>query len=401
MTKLRIGFFPTATSSWIGGVNYYTSLFDSLATHAPALVECIALVPYDCPAEIVSRYARSATVVPLRLLARDSFSGVVFRVLKRLGLASTKNYLKRFQLDLVSHLGEFEELGLPSIAWIPDFQHWALPKLFPTSNRKALDEQFRGRLLGCTLTILSSRASASDADAFMGVELSTTRVLPFAPVVADCHDSDLQVAKVRDCYSLPERYFHLPNQFWEHKNHLDVFQALSILRQQGRELHLVCTGNLEDYRNPNHVPTLMDSIHTPNLDPYVHKNFGETFRTFSDMRAVMLGSHAVINPSLFEGWSTTVEESIALHKRLILSSIPVHHEQAGDSAEYFAPGHPDQLAEVLWKVWNKQEVEVVEYPVRDHEREAFGLRYLSIVREAIEIHQKKYKTKGVRSHGRK
>lgn len=44
-------------------------------------------------------------------------------------------------------------------------------------------------------------------------------------------------------------------------------------------------------------------------------------------RTLMKHAIAIINPSLFEGGSTTVEEAKSLLKVIILSGIPVHREQ--------------------------------------------------------------------------
>ena len=61
----------------------------------------------------------------------------------------------------------------------------------------------------------------------------------------------------------------------------------------------------------------------------------------------MQASSALINPSLFEGWSTTVEEARSAGVPMILSDIPVHREQAGENAIYFDPSSPEALAKTL------------------------------------------------------
>jgi glycosyltransferase involved in cell wall biosynthesis len=63
--------------------------------------------------------------------------------------------------------------------------------------------------------------------------------------------------------------------------------------------------------------------------------------------ALMRASTALLNPSLFEGWSTTVEEARALGVPLILSDLSVHREQAGDGASYFDRSSAASLAEML------------------------------------------------------
>jgi hypothetical protein len=57
-------------------------------------------------------------------------------------------------------------------------------------------------------------------------------------------------------------------------------------------------------------------------------------------------SSAVLQPSLFEGWSTVVEDVKAMGRPLFLSDIPVHLEQA-PSATFFKAGSPEDLASTL------------------------------------------------------
>src|SRR5690606_26082660 len=66
-------------------------------------------------------------------------------------------------------------------------------------------------------------------------------------------------------------------------------------------------------------------------------------------------SVAVINPSLFEGWSSTVEEAKALGKSVILSNIPAHVEQNPHKGIFFDPKNPYELAERMEFVLNEVE----------------------------------------------
>ena len=65
------------------------------------------------------------------------------------------------------------------------------------------------------------------------------------------------------------------------------------------------------------------------------------------MLTLMRSASGVLNPSLFEGWSTTVEEAKLLGKRLILSDIPVHREQDPAAALYLDPRDPAAWAEAM------------------------------------------------------
>ena len=61
----------------------------------------------------------------------------------------------------------------------------------------------------------------------------------------------------------------------------------------------------------------------------------------------MNASTALLNPSLYEGWSTTVEEARSAGVPMLLSDLTVHREQAGDRAAYFSGGDAEGLANLL------------------------------------------------------
>jgi glycosyltransferase involved in cell wall biosynthesis len=68
---------------------------------------------------------------------------------------------------------------------------------------------------------------------------------------------------------------------------------------------------------------------------------------YEHLGPILAASTALLNPSLFEGWSTTVEEARALGVPAILSDLPVHREQMGDAATYFDPHDAESLASAL------------------------------------------------------
>jgi glycosyltransferase involved in cell wall biosynthesis len=105
----------------------------------------------------------------------------------------------------------------------------------------------------------------------------------------------------------------------------------------------------------------------------------------ADLMGLMHHSIAVINPSKFEGWSTTVEEAKSMGKIIVLSDIPVHREQAPERAAFFDPEDAAQLADTLlgvWDGWDAAEDRIfidraaTLLPAR---RQAFARRYEQIV----------------------
>ena len=56
---------------------------------------------------------------------------------------------------------------------------------------------------------------------------------------------------------------------------------------------------------------------------------------------------AVIQPSLFEGWSTVVEDAKSMNQFVIASDIDVHREQLKNNCRFFSPNDEIALAKII------------------------------------------------------
>src|SRR5262249_46677915 len=66
-----------------------------------------------------------------------------------------------------------------------------------------------------------------------------------------------------------------------------------------------------------------------------------------DQIMLMRGASAIVQPSLFEGWSTVLEDTRALGKPIIASDFPVHIEQNLPQALYFRQGDSTDCARAI------------------------------------------------------
>jgi glycosyltransferase involved in cell wall biosynthesis len=107
---------------------------------------------------------------------------------------------------------------------------------------------------------------------------------------------------------------------------------------------LACTGPTDDYRNPRHLERLRAFLDEHGLDEYV-RILGVVPR--ADYIQLIRAAALVVQPSRYEGWSSVVEDARALGKRMVLSDIAVHVEQAPRGALYFRTGDPTDLAQRL------------------------------------------------------
>jgi len=238
---------------------------------------------------------------------------------------------------------------IPSAIWIPDFQHLYFPEFFTKEDleiysRTCVDAAHRARIV-----VVSSNNALSDLQRIAPDTVHKARVLSFvAQIKPEVYEAD--PAKAAAHYHLPQKYFFLPNQLWQHKNHRIVLQALAKASEEFPEITVVCSGGTYDHRNPNYFDLILSDIATLGLQ----SNFrilGRIPRSY--FYSLMRQSLAVLQPSLFEGWSTTVEEAKSLGKAVILSEIPVHREQNPASAHYFNPRDAGELARIMQNLFRE------------------------------------------------
>ena len=67
----------------------------------------------------------------------------------------------------------------------------------------------------------------------------------------------------------------------------------------------------------------------------------------------MYHSIAVIQPSKFEGRSSTVEQAKSMGKKILLSNIGIHKEQNPLRGKYFSPDNFQQLSNLMLQTFIK------------------------------------------------
>lgn len=235
-----------------------------------------------------------------------------------------------------------------TVGWIPDFQHEFLPELFDPRELAKRRDDCRRCAEANDLVLLSSESVAEDFRQFLPDFSAKARVASFPSVFAfDPPDqSDLFV---RRKYDLPEKFLLVANQFWAHKNHACVVQAMNLLRRQGTDATVVFVGQLSDGRS-QHCPAsaILQQISELSLRDHV-RVLGRVPR--EDLLCLLREAAAVIQPSKFEGWSTTVQDAKALGRPVICSDIATHREQAPQALGFFGVDQPEALATLLHEIW--------------------------------------------------
>ena len=382
---IRVGF--SIGVSFLGSVNYYRNLINAIWELPDRQIQPVFFIGKQADEKILEG------LHPVEVIRTDWFDQFTPRWAVRKASQHLfhrdplmERFLKKHRIDVLSH-SDFLGKGasIPAICWIGDFQHRNQPQYFTALERWYRDHDFRLQARYATRVILSSHDAQRDLEAFDPSHVDRSRVLQFVsrPSVGK---ETTDIKSLQERYHFSGSYFHLPNQFWAHKNHRLVLDALCILKEQGNPVLVLSTGSTEDYRRPKYFSELM--AYAAELDVL------DCFRVlgivpYNDLIGLMVNSVALINPSRAEGWSTPVEEAKSLGKRIILSNLPVHLEQNPLGGVYVGLDDPSELASAMMKVLETYD-QIVDSDRMEQAKQAlpgriqsFAKTYQDIVLEAI------------------
>lgn len=343
---IKLAFTLIGGRQWMGGYNYQLNLLRALTSFNKHKVLPYIFVGDDIEKEI---YKELLSIEGIQVIKTPIFErkNILKRLFKSVFIgkdSKAESIFKKYEINIVFESATFYgwRFSLPVIAWVPDLQHRVLKHLFTTLQFLKREIGFQFQVHSNRKILVSSYDSKQAFETFYPKSKGKVFVSQFSiPAPVDKVDFDELTKK----YKLPTQYFFLPGQFWQHKNHECVIKALSIAKDvYGESLYVVSTGNIADLRNPDHF----DRLQALTKELGVAENFlvlGSI--PYIELISLMNHSIALLNPSLFEGWSTTVEEAKTLMVDMVLSNISVHKEQAKKQATFFDPQKPEQLASIL------------------------------------------------------
>jgi glycosyltransferase involved in cell wall biosynthesis len=234
------------------------------------------------------------------------------------------------------------------VSWFPDFQHKFYPAYFTKRNLILREQRFQWVFKRTHRLVLSSQSAYNHYMQFSKSRQAPVHILRFVSVV---HDREIfDINKLKEKYKLDRPYFIVCNQFYKHKNHILIFKAIEQLKNKCPDLLIVFTGRMADYRNSEFINS---------LKAYITENALEQYCSFlgiidrGEQLCLMQNAIAVIQPSMFEGWSTVIEDAKSLQVQVIASDFDVHIEQLEDKAYYFGQESVNELAHLIQGFYEK------------------------------------------------
>lgn len=360
VSVINLAYWFDAPYAYSGGLNYLSNLLYALSKVNGGEIKPYIFFGTDVPQEVLERFKDNATIVRTKILQRFTFQWLAHKLLYRFfrSMLMINFVLKKNNIDILSHVWfpYFGRRNVKVITWIPDLQYLHLPEMFPGLDIKKESEINRKIATSCDALVVSSDSALKDLLAIVPRDaISPVSILRF---VSQSHSaknkkySDISLLEKK--YGFYGNFFLLPNQFWAHKNHQIVIEALTLAKQEGLSMKVLMTGNTIDYR-------LSGTPYIDSLRKLIAANALEDCARilgmidYPDLLSLMRNCVAVINPSKFEGWSSSVEEAKSMGKNIILSKIPVHIEQAPEYGAYFDCEDAVGLKNLMINFWNSND----------------------------------------------
>ena len=384
--SIRLGLMFSYREGWIGGSYYILNLISALKRLEEQDRPDLTVFAFS-DSELDQVRALDYSGANYRVL-HEPPPGPVFHLVNRVSSRLIGHPVKRppaiqDDLDVVYPGGTHPRFRkIPNqIFWIPDFQEEHLPEMFG-QKRIQNRRRVRGRIAReAKHIVFSSKDAANDFQRFYPRSEAIRHVLNFAVTHPDYQQVDIDA--LRQKYQLGNLpFFLVSNQFWKHKNHRVVIEAMNLMSvQAAKQRFLVCfSGKEEDARNPGYAGEIRGLVKQYQLEESV-RFLG--FMERLDQLRLMKESIAVVQPSLFEGWSTVIEDAKALSVPIIASDLPVHFEQLGNHGTYFSKNDPEDLAKRMQDRFDgdlpRNETLV---PYSEHVQ-AFGRQFVGILRAVV------------------
>jgi len=196
---------------------------------------------------------------------------------------------------------------------------------------------FQNTLTRAFIVVADSEELADKIYSRYGVDRDRIVTMPFSPSPFLKEPQSSDSVNILKLYKLDYGYFFYPAQFWAHKNHYRIIEAVKLLHQEGTQCRVVFVGGdkgnyafldriIKGYGLSNHIQSL-------GFIPAEH------------MMALYENCQAVIMPTYFGSTNLPPLEAWLLGKPLIYSKL--FSEQSGNAALLIDPEDANSIANAM------------------------------------------------------
>ena len=259
--------------------------------------------------------------------------------------------MRKHRLDcaLCLNPGEWSPI-LPNICTVWDLEHRRKP-YFPeiTGNGEwnHRERSYQRELPKALAVITGTRTGKAQIEHFYGVDPAAVRVIPF-PTPSFARDKGASEFSNEELPAgIAGEFLFYPAQYWAHKNHLHLLEAVQILRYHHQwDGMLVCCGS--DKGNLNYLKERATEFGIADRVRFLG------FVKRSEMVALYRHAFALTFVSYFGPDNLPPLEAFALGCPVIASAIQGVEEQLGSAALQVNPDNASEISDAVLRLRNEK-----------------------------------------------
>ena len=364
--KINIGILFPFSKSYGGIFQYTLSIADSLLNYSDKF-NYILIHNYPKNIEyLVSSKLKSTDILKLQTTKSNVYrKAAIFinlllgrKILNMKNAAEVScirnNNIKLLIIPFPSSFG-FRN-NIPYITTIPDMMHKYFPKFpeYPLLERIKRDMSYKNAAKNSVITIVDSKQGEDDLNNFYKIPREKIRKISYIPpgYIYKYRKMNLEEAReILKKYNLPEKFIFYPAQFWYHKNHTRLIEALKLIADKYQiKIPLVLVGSpKESYKN------IVKHIKNTNLGKQI-TNLG--YVADNEIVALYKKSVALVFPDLLGPTNIPPLEAIVLGTPVICSNVFSMPEQIGEAGLFFNPYDINDMAQKIYKVWTDNDLRI-------------------------------------------
>jgi glycosyltransferase involved in cell wall biosynthesis len=240
-------------------------------------------------------------------------------------------------VDLLWLLGPFNmNLTVPYIFPIWDLGHRVLPYFPEMQPWQAREDLYQKMLYKATYIIVGNETGKKELLENYSVNQNKIRIVPFP--ISDFCNENIEIPQSLSYIKSP--FIFYPAQFWAHKNHIAILEALCYLRDV-KNLLVNCYFTGSDYGNLQYIQNKINELKLENQVSILG------FVDLPVLRFLYKKALALVYVSVLGPNNLPPLEAAALGCPIILSDIPGHVEQMKDIPIFVNATQPEQIGNAI------------------------------------------------------
>ena len=241
------------------------------------------------------------------------------------------------------------QVAMPTIGTIHDLMHRYesdFPEVGGFFRRKAREHRLKNIAKFCSGILVDSNVGKTHVLESYGTSEHNIHVLPY--VYPGYLTDTFERLDFDSYYQLPAKFLFYPAQFWEHKNHFRLLEAIKLVSKRIPDVKIVFSGGVQ-----YGFKKIKEKINSLGLNSIV-MIIGHI--PDSEMSGFYRRARALVMPTFFGPTNIPPLEAMLIGCPVLVSGIYGMKEQCRDAAIYFDPKSVDDIATAILRIWSDDQL---------------------------------------------